>query len=1115
MSLETDVLLRCYPLPNVEKLAQRRHSKNKGRNERQTTTAKHDAASQLSRRRGEKSDTNWFLVFDTETTTDTRQALRFGIYHLYGMEQDEYWQLYRQGLLTQEHLDASQEIGIFYNPDELSDDEIATIHTWAHARHIHHVMTREEFVTDAFYRYGYFRRALIIGHNLPFDISRLATKVTQAGGGRGHATSAGAMTTDFYGGFSLKLCQCHADKNCLYHPSVRVKQFGSKKAFIAFQKVPHYVKAWVHGDKTRRKQSGYTGKFLDTATLGLALLGPGDTSLKGMGKRFQADILKTDTDEHGDTLTDAYLTYAVQDVEATWALYRAERDLYNRHGLSTPIWRIYSEASLGKAYWREMGVPPFMQAHPDFPPEVIGYAMTAYYGGRSECHCRLQPVEVIYTDFKSQYPTVNALLRLQDILLAKEVTTHDATADVRAWLAKGVDQLLADMLNRDTWPRLRVLVNISPHGDILPVRAHYRTGRFPDDSATSLNIGVNYLTSDTPLWYTLADVASAVLLTGKTPDIIEAIEIVPSAEQVTTRPLTLFGDDRYQIDLSRADFFTRVIDMRGEVKQEMKRAEKEGRHDDAANLDGLQVALKLLANSTAYGALMEVNPDEPTAEKRPVTVYGLRMTETTSDVLEWPGSYFAGPLGAFITAGGRLLLAMAEKMAADRGISYDLCDTDSMAFARPDGMARDTFAHHVHAVIDAFTPLSPYQGQPPILECEDENEWEGKPEPLYALAVSTKRYALYNKLSDGTIRIRKFTHHGLGTWQLQERDGFTLPAYIPPPCAIGSTGEPDSYPLGGPLWSYALWNECITTIETGTYPDGEPLLRDERGAPLYIPSGAWLDITAFHRLTVSTWELYERYRKYIPDLLPFSFINVLPGLDERDCFNRIGDGRPDRNAITARYAEQRAAALFLPARERRYQEIAINEQQWNEYDAEQAAYQERQAIYQCVKGKGAFIAPYARNGSDLHDIRLADNPSLNIGDIRHKTLQEMLRDYFRHGEPKTADPQGMGYLPRRHVVATGCQMIGKETNRKALVSAEETDGIMDGAEAGMDGAANYGRYAPDDEAWRSQLEQADNISLIAKTTGITRQTLYNVRSRRVQPTTHHLKTLRSYFAADR
>ena len=38
-----------------------------------------------------------------------------------------------------------------------------------------------------------------------------------------------------------------------------------------------------------------------------------------------------------------------------------------------------------------------------FPKAVLGYAMTAYYGGRAECRVRRTPVPVVYLDFLSMY----------------------------------------------------------------------------------------------------------------------------------------------------------------------------------------------------------------------------------------------------------------------------------------------------------------------------------------------------------------------------------------------------------------------------------------------------------------------------------------------------------------------------------------------------------------------------------------------------------------------------------------------------------------------------------------------------------------------------------------
>jgi hypothetical protein len=80
------------------------------------------------------------------------------------------------------------------------------------------------------------------------------------------------------------------------------------------------------------------------------------------------------------------------------------KDMYAQHGLSlTSPHEIFSEASLGKAYLKEMGIKQWRQMQPDFPPELIGIIMSTYYGGRSEVHIRRDVTQVLYCDFLSMY----------------------------------------------------------------------------------------------------------------------------------------------------------------------------------------------------------------------------------------------------------------------------------------------------------------------------------------------------------------------------------------------------------------------------------------------------------------------------------------------------------------------------------------------------------------------------------------------------------------------------------------------------------------------------------------------------------------------------------------
>jgi hypothetical protein len=95
----------------------------------------------------------WTLVFDTETTTDPGQALRFGTYQLFDA-------------------DALVETGIFYDPEADPDDN-DTVRRYADRQKIE-LHTRQSFVDEIFFGRAYRWRATIVGINLPFDISRLA-----------------------------------------------------------------------------------------------------------------------------------------------------------------------------------------------------------------------------------------------------------------------------------------------------------------------------------------------------------------------------------------------------------------------------------------------------------------------------------------------------------------------------------------------------------------------------------------------------------------------------------------------------------------------------------------------------------------------------------------------------------------------------------------------------------------------------------------------------------------------------------------------------------------------------------------------------------------------------
>ena len=139
------------------------------------------------------------------------------------------------------------------------------------------------------------------------------------------------------------------------------------------------------------------------------------------------------------------------------------------------------------------------------------------------------------------------------------------------------------------------IVRVEPHADIFPVRAKY--------DGKSQTIGLNYLTSDSPVWFTLADVIASKVLTGKVPEILQAITFSPKEPQSGLKAVTVAGNPDYQVDPANDDFFKRLIDLRTTIKGRLKNATALNR--DA--LDSEQQALKILANSTSYGIFVEIN----------------------------------------------------------------------------------------------------------------------------------------------------------------------------------------------------------------------------------------------------------------------------------------------------------------------------------------------------------------------------------------------------------------------------------------------------------------------------------------------------------------------------
>ena len=356
--------------------------------------------------------------------------------------------------------------------------------------------------------------------------------------------------------------------------------------------------------------------------------------------------------------------------------------------------------------------------------------MTAYFGGRCECKIRKIPVKVTTLDFTSMYPTVTMVLNLWNFIIAENIETKVVTVEIKKLLAK---VSLEYLQNKDNWKDFVVLVKLCPDEDILPFRMDYK------GSGNGYNVGINYLSSDFELWYSLPDVVGSVLLTGKVPEIVEAIRFIPKGIQANLNSSQILVID---IDPSKDNLVQVLVEERQKIKLRMRSFEKEDSEYQA--LKSRAQAIKILVNAMSYGIFIELNPED---KKSTIELHGLDSFQTSQNRYEKEGNFYHPLLAVMITSGSRLFLAIAETKTKELGSTHAYMDTDSI-FIPPE---------HSQEIVEYFQPLNPYSLDIDLLKPEKVNMW------FYG--ISSKRYALYT-YENGNIKFmeheRSFKLHGLG-----------------------------------------------------------------------------------------------------------------------------------------------------------------------------------------------------------------------------------------------------------------------------------------------------------------------------------------------------------------
>ena len=237
------------------------------------------------------------LVVDTETRTDSTQRLTFGSYRFF--------------------VDSElQEEGLFY-ADDLSKRERKTLERYVARRNKEALkiseiplllLTRREFLKK-FYKTVYKSRALLVGFNLPFDLSRLAIAARPARG-------------RFAGGFSFAFWSYPkngVERLSTRRPSIGIKHIDSKRALKGFTARfgPDDSDLIPDDSATGKPQKGYKfrGHMLDMRTLAFAITDR-SYSLESACKSFGVEHGKQHVSRHG-VITNKYIDYNRRDVEAT------------------------------------------------------------------------------------------------------------------------------------------------------------------------------------------------------------------------------------------------------------------------------------------------------------------------------------------------------------------------------------------------------------------------------------------------------------------------------------------------------------------------------------------------------------------------------------------------------------------------------------------------------------------------------------------------------------------------------------------------------------------------------------------------------------------------------
>ncbi len=775
---------------------------------------------------------------------------------------------------------------------------------------------------------------------------------------------------------------------------------------------------------------------MDLRTLVFALTDRGYT-LEDACIEYGVEHRKSTAIVHG-LVTSEYINYNRRDVLATYELAEKLLAEYQKHPISLQVTRAYSPASIGKSYLQDMGIEPILTRQPDFPKEYLGYAASAFHGGRTSAHVRKVSVPVVYTDFLSMYTTVNTLMDLWGFVTAKEIRiVKDCVNGIKKFLQSLTNS--EHFFDPSTWKQLIGFVRVIPDGDILPCRSKYSV------ETNDWQVGVNHIygIDEHPrnaLWYSLPDIAASVLRTGKIPKIVDAFKLDAVGKLPNLKSIRLLS--AVDINPRKHDLFKIAIEERKRPQAHRKLSEKE--------LERFDRSLKVFANATSYGIFAEMNRKE-SDEAVNVVCHGIDRKSYTCRVAhaDEPGKYCFPPMASLITGAARLMLALLEHSVDELGGTYAMEDTDSMAIVAtknggivpcPDGKRRTvdnregilalTFKQ-VKQVAAKFSSLNLYAKDAipgSVLKIEHDNydPVTKKQRQLYCLAISAKRYVLFLLDEKGEpVLLRKNLNNKNNRWSKH---------------GLGHLLNPTDPKSEDPNWIAQVW---LGIVRRSLEQESQP--RKFEGVP------------AVGRISVSSPSLMRclkglnENKPYCAQVKPFNFMltcHVSP-------FGHPIDTEPERFHLIRPYDK--------------------NPNEWL---------------------SGDWINQYS---GQTFGVTVSEQCGSRTK-ARVKTYADLLREYEFHPESKCADGDGkvcnrqtVGLLQRRHIRVGHITPIGKESN-----SLEAVESGLIHSEQNV--YTEY--PDPRHDEWETRILPALKkipLNALVKMSGMSRRALIDARAGRSRP----------------